>query len=116
MRSTSDEVAMQGIEFWTTVCDEENELFQQMEEVGAALILIVSSHPLVFKSEEGAPPPVVSRFYAKGALPYLVPLLCELLTRQDEMEDEDDWTVAKAATICLTRVAVCCKDDCLKVC
>ena len=31
------------------------------------------------------------------------------------MEDEDDWTVSKAATICLTRLASSVKDEVVMV-
>jgi hypothetical protein len=33
MKSSSEDVAMQGIEFWTSVCDEENALELQLEDV-----------------------------------------------------------------------------------
>ena len=46
------QVALQGIEFWSNVCDEEVDL--QIEAGEAA--------------EMGRPPEHVSRFYAKGAL------------------------------------------------
>ena len=46
------QIALQGIEFWSNVCDEEVDL--QIEASEAA--------------EMGRPPEHVSRFYAKGAL------------------------------------------------
>jgi len=66
MKSGNDEVALQGIEFWSNVCDEEVDLAIEASEA----------------TEMGRPPQRTSRFYAKGALEYLVPLLIETLTKQ----------------------------------
>jgi hypothetical protein len=60
------QVALQGIEFWSNVCDEEVDL--QIEAGEAA--------------EMGRPPEHVSRFYAKGALQFIVPILMQTLTKQ----------------------------------
>ncbi|GBM31567.1 Importin subunit beta-1, partial [Araneus ventricosus] len=95
MKSDIDEVALQGIEFWSNVCDEEVDL--DIEATEAA--------------EQGRPPARTSRFYAKGALQYLVPILMQTLTKQDEHDDEDDWVPSKAAGVCLMLMAACCEDD-----
>ena len=63
MKADVDEVALQGIEFWSNVCDEEVDLS-------------------IEASEYGRPPEQTSRFYAKGALQYLVPVLTQTLTKQ----------------------------------
>ena len=49
MKSDVDEVALQGIEFWSNVCDEEVDLEIERSEA----------------EELGKPPENVSRFYAK---------------------------------------------------
>lgn len=95
MKSDIDEVALQGIEFWSNVCDEEVDL--DIEATEAA--------------EQGIPPTRTSRFYAKGALQYLVPILMQTLTKQEEHDDEDDWIPCKAAGVCLMLMAACCEDD-----
>ncbi|XP_035206788.1 importin subunit beta-1-like isoform X2 [Stegodyphus dumicola] len=95
MKSDIDEVALQGIEFWSNVCDEEVDL--DIEATEAA--------------EQGRPPARTSRFYAKGALQYLVPILMQTLTKQEEHDDEDDWIPCKAAGVCLMLMAACCEDD-----
>ncbi len=59
----------------------------------------------------GRPPENVSRFYAKGALQYIVPILLQTLTKQEEHDDEDDWNPCKAAGVCLMLLATCCEDD-----
>ena len=65
MKSEADEVSLQGIEFCSNVCYEEVDL--QIEASEAA--------------ETGRPPEQVSRFYAKGALQFLVPVLMQILTK-----------------------------------
>lgn len=61
-----EKVALQGIEFWSTVCDEEADLAIEAAEA----------------EESGRPPDQTSRFYVKGAMPYLVPILLLTLTKQ----------------------------------
>ena len=95
MKSDTEEVALQGIEFWSNVCDEEVDLQIEASEA----------------SETGRPPEHVSRFYAKGALQFLVPALMMSLTKQEEFDDEDDWNPCKAAGVCLMLLATCCEDD-----
>ncbi|KTG06705.1 hypothetical protein cypCar_00023326 [Cyprinus carpio] len=84
-----------GIEFWSNVCDEEMDLAIEATEA----------------SEQGRPPEHTSKFYAKGALQYLVPILTQTLTKQDENDDDDDWNPCKAAGVCLMLLATCCEDD-----
>lgn len=57
MKSDIDEVALQGIEFWSNVCDEEVDLAIEASEA----------------AELGRPPERTSRFYAKGALQVRTP-------------------------------------------
>ena len=95
MKNETDEVALQGIEFWSNVCDEEVDLMMEAAEA----------------TEGGRPPNQVSRFYAKGALQFLVPELMVRLTKQDEFDDEDDWNPCKAAGVCMMLLASCCEND-----
>lgn len=95
MKSEVDEIALQGIEFWSTVCDEEVDLAIELSEA----------------AEAGKPPERTSRFYAKGALQYLVPILLATLTKQEEFDDDDEWNPCKAAGVCLMLMATCCEDD-----
>uniref|UniRef100_H2ZAY2 Importin N-terminal domain-containing protein n=1 Tax=Ciona savignyi TaxID=51511 RepID=H2ZAY2_CIOSA len=66
-----------------------------------------------FKIQTGRPPENISRFYAKGALQYLIPLLTHLLAKQEELDDEDDWNPSKAAGVCLMLLATLCEDSVL---
>lgn len=95
MKSDNDEVALQGIEFWSNVCDEEIDLAIESQEA----------------KNIGQPPEHVSRHYARGALQYLIPPLMEKLTKQEEGDDDDDWNPSKSASVCLMLLATCCEDD-----
>ncbi|ESN99747.1 hypothetical protein HELRODRAFT_101408 [Helobdella robusta] len=95
MKSGIDQVAMQGIEFWSTVCDEEVDLSIEAAEA----------------SDQGRPPERTSKHYAKGALQYLVSILTQTLAKQEEYDDDDEWNPCKAAGVCLMLLASCCEDD-----
>lgn len=95
MKSNDDKIALQGIEFWSNVCDEEIDLAIENQEA----------------SDAGRPPTEVSRHYARGALQYLTPVLMEKLTKQEECDDEDDWNPSKAASVCLMLLATCCEEE-----
>jgi importin subunit beta-1 len=89
-----DAVAQQAVEFWSTICDEEIALHEEMEEA----------------SNTGESPDQVSQDFVKGAMPYLVPLLLQTLTKQDEDQEDDAWNVAMAAGTCLALVSQACGD------
>nr|XP_015835882.1 PREDICTED: importin subunit beta-1 isoform X1 [Tribolium castaneum] len=95
MKSDNDAVALQGIEFWSNVSDEEVDLSIEANEAADA----------------GRPPARVSRHYAKGALQFIVPILLQKLTKQEELDDEDDWNPSKAAGVCLMLLATCCENE-----
>ncbi|GBP12370.1 Importin subunit beta-1 [Eumeta japonica] len=95
MKSDIEEIALQGIEFWSNVSDEEIDL--AIEEAEA--------------NEAGRPPTRTSRFYARGALQFLAPVLMQKLTKQDDTDDELEWNPSKAASVCLMLLSNCCEDD-----
>ncbi|KAI8043019.1 importin subunit beta [Drosophila gunungcola] len=95
MKSENDAVALQGIEFWSNVCDEEIDLAIESQEA----------------TDQGRAPQRVSKHYARGALQFLTPVLVEKLTKQDECDDEDTWSPAKASSVCLMVLATCCEDE-----
>lgn len=95
MKSENDQVSLQGIEFWSNVSEEEIDLAIENQEA----------------QESGRPPTRVSKHYARGALQFLVPVLMEKLTKQEEFDDDDDWNPSKAASVCLMLLATCCEED-----
>jgi importin subunit beta-1 len=94
MKSENDDIALQGIEFWSNVCDEEITLAGEAAEA----------------QESGEQPERVSKQYALQALPSLVPILVEMLARQDEHDDTEEWKPCKSAGVCLMLLANCCEN------
>ncbi|KAH9821314.1 armadillo-type protein [Melampsora americana] len=89
MKHTDDRVVLQAVEFWSTVCDEEIELQIEAEEA----------------LEYSEPPERESQHFAKVALPEILPVLLQLLTKQSEDADEDEWNVSMAAGTSLALLA-----------
>ncbi|KAJ3711841.1 armadillo-type protein [Lentinula guzmanii] len=89
MKHPDERVALQAVEFWSTVCEEEVELALELQEA----------------LEYGEVPERESKNFAKIALPEIVPVLLMLLTKQEEDADEDEWNVSMAAGTCLTLLA-----------
>ncbi|CAF2923696.1 unnamed protein product, partial [Rotaria sp. Silwood2] len=71
MKSCHDEIAFQSIEFWSNVCNEEYELQ-----------LLQQENKIVNLNKQ-------SRYYVRGTLPYLVPVLLQRLTTQEDSNDDD---------------------------
>lgn len=55
--------------------------------------------------EYGDAPETESKFFAKIALPEIVPVLLQLLCQQEEDADDDEWNVSMAAGTCLSLLA-----------
>ncbi|KAH8918742.1 ARM repeat-containing protein [Atractiella rhizophila] len=89
MRHTDERIAIQAVEFWSTVCDEELELSLEAEEA----------------AEYGDQPERQSYGFARVALPEILPVLLQLLGRQEEDASEDEWNLAMAAGTCLALLA-----------
>ncbi|XP_065852415.1 importin subunit beta-1 [Euphorbia lathyris] len=88
VKGDEETVALQAIEFWSSICDEEIEI----QEYG--------------NPESGDSEAVNSHFIEK-ALSSLVPMLLETLLKQDEDQDQDDgiWNISMAGGTCLGLVA-----------
>ncbi|KAJ3493788.1 hypothetical protein NLJ89_g10938 [Agrocybe chaxingu] len=67
-------VALQAVEFWSTVCKEEVDLALEAQEA----------------AEYRDIPETESRFFAEIALPENMPVLLQLLTQQEEDAEEDE--------------------------
>mmetsp|Transcript_6215 Transcript_6215/g.9298 ORF Transcript_6215/g.9298 Transcript_6215/m.9298 type:complete len:858 (-) Transcript_6215:252-2825(-) len=88
------EVSLQALEFWSTLCEEETEIKEDIKYNGA-------------RSDSDR----LCMDYVKLALPHLSPLLLECLTKQDPDASEDEWGIAEAGATCLSLVALTVGDD-----
>lgn len=94
MKHADEQVALQAVEFWSTVCDEEVELALEAEEA----------------AEFSEAPDRESSHFARVALPEVLPVLLLLLTKQEEDATDDEWNVSMAAGTCLSLLAQCVGD------
>ncbi|KAK6332007.1 karyopherin beta [Orbilia javanica] len=85
MKSEDEEVAKLAIEFWCTVCEEELTIEEDNSE--AAMNGIDAARPFFN--------------FARVATNEVVPVLLELLTKQDEDATDDEYNVSRAAYQCL---------------
>jgi importin subunit beta-1 len=95
MQNAEEKVALQAVEFWSTVCDEESELQFEAQEA----------------AEVGETPSAESQFFAKVALPEILPQLLVLMQKQDEDAEDDEWNVSMAAGTCVGLLAAVVGDD-----
>ncbi|WOG97029.1 hypothetical protein DCAR_0416368 [Daucus carota subsp. sativus] len=96
VREDEEAVALQAMEFWSSICDEEIDI---LEEYGGDFTVADSDIPCFY--------------FIKQALPALVPLLLETLLKQEEDQDQDEgaWNLAMAGGTCLGLVARTVGDD-----
>ncbi|EEB06851.1 karyopherin Kap95 [Schizosaccharomyces japonicus yFS275] len=95
MYQANEQVALQAIEFWSTVCEEEIDVNLELQEA----------------EELGGVPTRKCHNFARAALGDVLPVLLQLLTKQDEDADEDDWNISMAAATCLQLFAQVVGDD-----
>jgi importin subunit beta-1 len=92
-------VALQALEFWSSICDEENDLQEREEELR--------------EQGEEVPPDQKCNGYIIAGKSYLVPLLLECMCKQEEDQDETSWNLAAAGAVCMGLVANVIKDEIL---
>ncbi|EMR11011.1 hypothetical protein PNEG_00611 [Pneumocystis murina B123] len=91
MKHDDEKVALQAVEFWSTVCEEEIDVNLEIQE---ALENGISSERENFQ-------------FAKIALPEVLPVLLQLMCKQDEDVDEDEWNISMAAGTCVQLFSQC---------
>lgn len=114
MRHSDERVALQAVEFWSTVCEEEVDLAIEAQEVRPPFLrfLALNTNRVRKKAQEyGDIPETESKFFAKIALPEIVPVLLTLLTRQEDDAEDDEWNVSMAAATCLALLAGAVQDS-----
>ena len=87
IKGDEEEVAKQAIEFWSTLCEVEIELFDM--------------------AQDGSESESTCQRYVAAAVEHLVPLLLEAMTKQEEDDelDGDQYSLYIAASTCLTLVS-----------
>ncbi|KAK6346252.1 karyopherin beta [Orbilia blumenaviensis] len=85
MKSEDEEVSKLAVEFWCTVCEEE--LTIEEDNSDAAMNGIDATRPFFN--------------FARVATNEVVPVLLELLTKQDEDATDDEYNISRAAYQCL---------------
>ncbi|KAB2596833.1 importin subunit beta-1-like [Pyrus ussuriensis x Pyrus communis] len=94
VREDQEPVALQAIEFWSSICDEE--------------IDILENYVGDFSGDSDIP----CFYFIKQAIPALVPMLLETLLKQEDDQEEDGaWNIAMAGGTCLGLVARTVGDD-----
>lgn len=88
MKSSDDKVASMAVEFWSTICEEEIDI--------------------AFEISQFPQSPLLSYNFALASIAEVVPTLLNLLTRQNEDLDDDDWNVSMSAGSCLQLFAQNC--------
>jgi importin subunit beta-1 len=89
MKSDNVQVALQAIEFWSTVCEEEIDLAVEEQEM----------------IEAGETPELPNYHFADAAAGELIPVLLYLLTKKEDEEEEDEWNAYMASATCLGLLA-----------
>ena len=89
MRSSDDNVVLQAIEFWSTVCEEENNIAEEIMDA----------------QDMGVPPDRQSHQFAIRALEQILPDLLNILKKQGEDAEEGDWNPSMAAATCIDLLA-----------
>mmetsp|Transcript_10321 Transcript_10321/g.23477 ORF Transcript_10321/g.23477 Transcript_10321/m.23477 type:complete len:673 (+) Transcript_10321:3-2021(+) len=89
IKQDTEEVAKAAIEFWTSLCEVEQDLIDEEVEM----------------RQRGLPVERACMRYVDAAMQHLAPFLFETLTKQDEDPDNDDFTLQMAGQLCLTSVS-----------
>jgi importin subunit beta-1 len=103
MNSAQSAISLQGIEFWSTVCDVELDLIRdQMDAL-----------------ESGVPFEQPLHYFARDSSATVLPILLTRMASQGHQDDDEDagdeWTPSMAAATCLSLYASVVADDLLKV-
>jgi len=99
IRKDEEGVALQAVEFWSTICDVEIDVLMEIDECAALKVQ----------------PSRQCQNFIKGAMKFLIPVLEEALTKQEEEQEEDAWNVSTAAGTCLGLIANTVLDDVVSV-
>eukprot|EP00980_Cylindrotheca_fusiformis_P000364 scaffold91_cov127-Cylindrotheca_fusiformis.AAC.24 len=89
IREDREEVAKSAIEFWSSLCEVEQDLMDESSDL----------------QERGLPVTRPCMQFVAAAVVHLAPILADTLTKQDEEADEDSFNLHMAGHICLTCIS-----------
>jgi importin subunit beta-1 len=89
IRNDTEDVAKSAMEFWTSLCEVEQELLDEAADL----------------AERNIPVERPCMRYVAAAFSHLFPFLTDTLTKQDEEADEDTYNLHMAGQICLTCIS-----------
>ena len=104
----SEDVSCQAIEVWSTIFDKELEL--SLQDEAEADQKGVNTALFILATIDQRWPSQVNAGFLNKAQSNILPVLLNLLTKQEEGADEDDWTVSMAAATCLSLLCQCAGD------
>ncbi|CAJ1960227.1 unnamed protein product [Cylindrotheca closterium] len=99
IREDIDEVAKSAIEFWSSLCEVEQDLLDESSEL----------------QERGLPIARPCMGYVEAAVTHLAPILAQTLTKQEEDSEEDTFNLHMAGHICLTCISQTVEDKIVQV-
>lgn len=88
MKSEDDKVASMAVEFWSTICEEEIDIAYELSQFPQS--------------------PLQSYNFSLSSIKDVLPNLLNLLMRQNEDPEDDDWNVSMSAGACLQLFAQNC--------
>ncbi|KAL1650718.1 karyopherin Kap95 [Diplodia intermedia] len=104
MKSDEEDVAKLAIEFWCTVCEEEISIEDDNAQVRTNCLIVQLAYETNLPEQANAEGSTELREYfnfARVATQEVVPVLLELLSKQDEDAADDEYNVSRAAYQCL---------------
>jgi importin subunit beta-1 len=94
IREDKEEVAKSAIEFWSSLCEVEQDLLFEASDL----------------QERGLPVTKPCMRYVAAAVVHLAPILAETLTKQEEDLDDDTYNLHMAGQICLSLISLTVED------
>ena len=101
MKSSDEDVAKLAVEFWSTVCEEEIGIEDDNAQVCTSLISAGDARSLIFAQVEDSEQMRPFYNFSRVATNEVVPVLLNLLTKQDEDAADDEYNISRAAYQCL---------------
>mmetsp|Transcript_19879 Transcript_19879/g.43181 ORF Transcript_19879/g.43181 Transcript_19879/m.43181 type:complete len:872 (-) Transcript_19879:515-3130(-) len=89
IQQDNEDVAKQAIEFWTSLCEVEQDLIDEELEI----------------RQNGLQVERPCMRYVDAAMTHLVPILFETLTKQSDDPENDDFVLQMAGQLCLTSIS-----------